>query len=163
VQERNHEPLDVGLSPRWHLTPGDGTSIVDAKDPRVLDVDDFRRWWRQRLIQEAAENRSHGRKLTRMAIALGGIALIGSALALKGGAPALLKRSSVVAPANHTARAKNPVGDIAGTPADVSTTPSAGLSGETPVAPEVDSQAVEGWPRRRRRTQANLSLLSGSP
>jgi hypothetical protein len=96
------------------------------------------------LIQGAAENRSHGRKLTRMAIALGGIALIGSALALKGGAPALLKGSSVVAPANDTARAQNPGGDTARTPADISTTPPAGLSGETPVAPEVDAQAVEG-------------------
>jgi hypothetical protein len=96
------------------------------------------------LIQDAAENRSHGQKLTRMAIALGGIALIGSALALKGGAPALLKGSSVVAPANETARAQSPGGDATGTPADISTTPPAGLSGETPVAPKVDAQAVEG-------------------
>jgi cell division septation protein DedD len=94
------EPLDVRSS------PGDETSIVNAKDPRALDVDDFRRWWRQRLIQEAPENRSQRRIPTRVAIALAGIALIGSALALKGGAPVQLNGSRVAPLANDTARAQ---------------------------------------------------------
>src|SRR6476659_3234096 len=29
------EPLDVRSSPQLRLTPGDGTSIVDAEDPRA--------------------------------------------------------------------------------------------------------------------------------
>ena len=41
------EPIDVRTPPQLHLTPGNETSIFDAEDPRALDVDDFRRWWRQ--------------------------------------------------------------------------------------------------------------------
>ena len=83
-------------------------------------------------------------KLPRMAIALTGFALISSALVLKGGVPPLLKTPPVVPPANDTARAHNFSGQTAGTPADISTMPPAGLSGTTPVAPVVDAQAVEG-------------------
>ena len=79
-----------------------------------------------------------------MAIALAGIALISSALVLKGGAPTPLKTPPVAPPANDIARAQNFSGETAGTPADISTMPPAGLSGTTPVAPEVDAQAVEG-------------------
>jgi hypothetical protein len=129
------EPLDV-RSPS-----GDR-----AKDPRALDVDAFRRWWRQRVIQEVAEKRSHRRIPTGVAITLAGIALIGSALALKGGAPTLLKRSTIVAPANDTAKVQNLGGETAGTPADISTMTPAGLSGSTPVAPEVDAQGRDGQP-----------------
>jgi len=68
--KQSTEPFDVRPSPQSHLTPGHGTSIADAEDPRALDVDDFRRWWRQSLTPEGAENRSPRRKLTRMAIAL---------------------------------------------------------------------------------------------
>jgi SPOR domain len=114
------EPLDVRSS------PGDGTSIVDADDPRT--VDDFRRWWRQKLPQGAAQDHSRGRKLTLIAIALAGIALIGSALA-----PALLKRPPVAPPANHAVRA-----ETAGTPADISS------MSPTPASPEADSQAIDG-------------------
>ena len=138
------EPFDVRSSPQLHLTPGIGTSIVDAEDPRALDVDDFRRWWQQRLAQEAAHDRSRGRKLTRMAIALAGVALISSALALKGGAPKLQKTPTVAPPPDSIARAQNLGGEIAGTPADISTMPPAGRLGATPVAPEVEAQAVEG-------------------
>jgi hypothetical protein len=74
--------------------------MVDSQDSRALDVDDFRRWWQQSLTQEAAQNPPRGRKLTRMAIALAGIALISSALALKGGAPNAARRT----PANDIAR-----------------------------------------------------------
>jgi hypothetical protein len=117
---------------------------VDAEDTRAFDVDDFRRWWQQRLAGEAAQDRSRGRKSTRVAIALAGIVLISSALALKGGAPTLLKTPPVAPPANDIARAQNFSGQTAGTRADISTTPLAGPSGATPVAPEVDAQAVEG-------------------
>ena len=138
------EPLDVRSPPQLHLPPGNGTSIVDAEDPRTLDVDDFRRWWQQRLAGEAAQDRSRGRKLPRMAIALTGFALISSALVLKGGVPPLLKTPPVAPPANDIARAHNFSGQTADTPADISTMPPAGLSGTTPVAPVVDAQAVEG-------------------
>ena len=142
--EESTEPLDVRSPPQLHVPPGNGTSIVDAEDPRTFDVDDFRRWWQQRLAGEVAQDRSQGRKLPRMAIALTGIALIGSALVLKGGAPALLKTPPVAPPANDIARAHNFSGQTAGTPADISTMPPAGLSGTTPVAPEVEAQAVQG-------------------
>ncbi|HZZ25543.1 MAG TPA: SPOR domain-containing protein [Roseiarcus sp.] len=79
-----------------------------------------------------------------MAIALTGFALISSALVLKGGVPPLLKTPPVVPPANDIARAHNFSGQTAGTPADISTMPPAGLSGTTPVAPVVDAQAIEG-------------------
>ena len=144
TRKESTEPLDVRSPPQLHVPPGNGTSIVDAEDPRTLDVDDFRRWWQQRLAGEAAQDRSRGRKLPRMAIALTGFALISSALALKGGAPALLKTPPVVPPANDIARAQNFSGQTAGTPADIGTMPPAGLSGTTPVAPVVDAQAVEG-------------------
>src|ERR1700722_5541870 len=138
------EPLDVRSSPQLQLPPGNGTSIVDAEDPRTLDVDDFRRWWQQRLVGEAAQDRSRGRKLPRMPIALTGFALIGSAFVLKGGVPPLLKTPPVVPPANDIARAHNFSGQTADGPADISTMPPAGLSGTTPVAPVVDAQAIEG-------------------
>ena len=137
------EPLDVRSSPQLQLPPGDGTSIVDAEDPRAFDVDDFRRWWQQRLVGEAAQDRSRGRKLPRMAIALTGFALISSALVLKGGVPPLLKTPPVAPPANDIARGHNFNGQIAGTPADISTMPLAGPPG-TQVAPVVDAQAIEG-------------------
>ena len=126
------------------MSPGNGPSIGDAEDPRTLDVDDFRRWWQQRLAWEPAQDRSQGRKPPRMAIALTGIAVIGSALALKEGAPALLKTPPIALPANDIARAQNFSGQTAGAPADISTMPPAGLSGTTPVAPVVDAEAVEG-------------------
>ena len=144
TRKESTEPLDVRSPPQLHVPPGNRTSIVDAEDPRTLDVDDFRRWWQQRLAGEPAQDRSQGRKLPRMAIALTGFALIGSALALKEGAPALLKTPPVAPPANDIARAHNLSGQTAGTPADIGTMPPAGLSGTTPVAPVVDAQAVEG-------------------
>ena len=79
-----------------------------------------------------------------MAIALTGIALIGSALVLKGGVPPLLKTPPVIPAANDIARAHNFSGQTAGTPADISTMPPAGLLDTTPVAPEVEAQAVQG-------------------
>ncbi len=138
------ELLDVRSSPQLHLTPGDGTSMVDSEDPQALDVDDFRRWWQHGLTQEAAQNRSRGRKLTRMAVALAGVALISSALSFKGGAPIPPTTPPTAPSANDIARTQNHSGETAGTPADISTMPPAGLSGTTPVAPEVDAQAVEG-------------------
>ena len=138
--EESTEPLDVRSPPQLHVPPGNGTSIVDAEDPRTLDVDDFRRWWQQRLAGEA----SQGRKLPLMAIALTGFALISSALVLKGGVPALLKTPPVAPPANDIVRAHNFSGQTAGTPADISTMPRAGLLGTTPVASEVEAQAVQG-------------------
>jgi hypothetical protein len=79
-----------------------------------------------------------------MAIALTGIALIGSALALKGGAPALLNTPPVMPAANDIAWAHNFSGQTTGTPADISMMPPAGLLNTTPVAPEVEAQAVQG-------------------
>jgi SPOR domain len=125
------EPLDVRSSPQSHLKLGDGTSIVDSDDPRA--VDDFRRWWQQGLPQGAAQDHFGGRKLTRMAIALAGIALFSSALG------PTLKRPPVAPLANDTVRAVT-----AGTPADSSSKSPTGVSAATPVAPEVDPQAVDG-------------------
>jgi hypothetical protein len=130
------EQLDVRSSPQPHLKPG------AAKNPRALDVDDFRRWWRQRLIHEPAENRSHERKPPRMAIALAGIALIGSAIVLKESAPTPLKGPPVAPLAIDIATAQNPGGPTAGTPADK--TPPAGLSGARPVTLGVDAQVEDG-------------------
>jgi hypothetical protein len=144
TRKESTEPLDVRSPPQLHVPPRNGTSIVDAEDPRTLDVDDFRRWWQQRLAGEAAQDRSRGRKLPRMAIALTGIGLISFALALKGGAPTLLKTPPVAPLANDIARGQNFSGQTAGTPADIGTMPLAGPSGVTPVAPQVDAQAVEG-------------------
>jgi hypothetical protein len=72
---------------------------------------------------------------------MAGIAFFGSALALKGSAPTLLKGSTIVAPANDTAKAQNVEGETAGTPADL-----AGLAGATSVAPEADAQGRDGLP-----------------
>ena len=145
VQARNStEPLDVRSPPQLHVPSGNGTLIVDVEDPRTFDVDDFRRWWQQRLAWEPAQDRSRGRKLPRMAIALTGFALISSALALKRGAPALLKTPPIALSANDIAKAQNFSGQTAGTPAGIGTMPLAGPSGATPVAPEVDTQALEG-------------------
>ena len=144
TRKESTEPLDVRSPPQLHVPPGNGTSIGDAEDSRAFDVDDFRRWWQQRLAGEAAQDRAQGRKLPRMAIALTGIALISSALVLKGGAPALLKTPPVVPAANDIARAQNLSGQTAGVPADIGTIPPTGLSGTTPVAPVADAQAVEG-------------------
>jgi cell division protein FtsN len=118
------------LSPRVgtvdvRSSPGDGTSIVDTDDSRT--VDDFRRWWQQKLPQAAAQDHSRRRKLTRVAIAVVGIALVSSALA-----PALLKRPPVAVTA-----------ETAGTPADISSMSPVGVSAATPIAPEVDAQAVD--------------------
>jgi hypothetical protein len=93
------------------------------------------------LAGEAAQDRSQGQKLTHIAIALAGIALISSALALKGGAPTT---PSVAPPANDIARAQNLSGQTADTPADISTMPPAGPPGATPVAPGVGARAVQG-------------------
>ena len=138
------EPFDVRSPPQLHVPPANGTSIVDAEDPRTLDVDDFRRWWQQRLAGEAAQDRSRGRKLPRMAIALTVFAPISSALVLKGGVPPLLKTPPVAPPTNDIARGHNFGGQTADAPADISTMPPAGRSGTTPVAPVVDAQALEG-------------------
>jgi hypothetical protein len=132
------EPLDVRSSPQLRLDPGDGTSIVDTDDPRA--VDDFRRWWQQRLPQEVTQDHSRGRKLTGMAIAVAGIALISSALALKGGTPTLLNRPPVAPPVSNIARAQNPSGQTEGTPADIGIM-LPGLSGATPVVRRVDAQS----------------------
>ena len=126
------ESIDLSLS----LQIADETSIVDAEDQHALDVEDFRRWWRQRLAQELTRDRLGGRKLTRMAIAFAGIALIGSIPAFEGGAPAPQKTP----PLNDIASVQNPGGEIAGAPADLSARPLAGLSDATPVAPAVDAQ-----------------------
>lgn len=116
-------------------THDDETSIVDAQDPRALDVDDFRRWWQQRLAREVAENRSRGWKLTPLALVLAGIAITGSIFALKGGAPDVLNGPPIVPSANDTGRSQTPSGATASTPADVSTMPSTELA--TAVVPKV--------------------------
>jgi hypothetical protein len=125
------------IEPQLRPTHSDATSIVDTDDPRAAD--DFRRWWRQRLIKEAAEKRSHRRIPTPVAITLAGIALIGLALALRGGVPAQLNRSTVAVAANDAAKAQ-PVS----TPADMSTMPPVGNSGAVPAAPAVDAQSGTG-------------------
>jgi len=92
-------------------------TLPDADDPQALDVDDFRRWWQQSLAQEPAENRFPSYTQTRLAIAAAGAVLVGSALALKGGAPTLKTRPAVVAPANDTSNvsgAMTPVATEAG-------------------------------------------------
>jgi hypothetical protein len=138
------EPLALRPRPQSHLTHDDGNSVADAEAPRPLDVEDFRRWWRQRSAGEAAQARSRGRKLTHMAIALAGIAVIGSVLALKGGGPALRNTLPLSPPANNIANAQNNSGKTTGPPSDISAMSRSGLSGAAPIAPEVDAQAVEG-------------------
>jgi hypothetical protein len=63
------------------------TTDVDA-NPQAPDVDDFRMWWEQGLAQDTAVGRPRGWKLTPTARAVVGVvAIIGTVLALKGGAP----------------------------------------------------------------------------
>src|SRR6516162_8425011 len=63
------------------------TADVDA-DLQAADVDDFRVWWEQGLAQDMAVGRPRGWKLTPTARAVVGVAaIIGTVLALKGGAP----------------------------------------------------------------------------
>ena len=118
------------------------TMAVDTDDQQVFDVDDLREWWKQGSSQGTTESRSRDRKLIVAACALVGIAIFGAVFADKGGAPGALNGQPVVPSADDTARAQNPGGDSASTPADVSTIPPTGLSGATPAAPKVDTQAV---------------------
>ena len=132
-------PFDVGSSPQLHSTvdggvihgvvgePVDGTANVEG--PQALDVDDFHRWWRHSLNQESTEKHYRGPKLTRLALSLGGIALVSSALALKEGAPTLLKGPTVARLANDLVRTNSSSGESAGASPDISTMPPA------PVAP----------------------------
>ena len=106
--------------------PVDGSSNFEG--PQDLDVDDFRRWWRQSKKQDTAEQRYRKPKLTRLVIAFGGIALVSSALAIKEGAPTLLMGPPAAPSAND-------IGESAGTSAEIGTMPSA------PVAP---AQAAGG-------------------
>jgi SPOR domain len=138
------ESTDVSLS----LQIAGETSIVDAEDQQALDVEDFRRWWRQRLAQESTQDRLGGRKLKRMAIAFAGMALIGSVPAFEGGAPAPQKTPSL----NDIASAQNAGGEIAGAPADLGAKPLVGLSDATPVAPEVDAQPAHGLDSKAQQT-----------
>ena len=117
IGKKAAEPFDVRSPPQFHPTvdrgvihgvveePVDGTSNVEGS--QGLDVDDFRRWWRQSWNQETAGKHYRGPKLTRMAIALGGIALVSSALALKEGAQTLL-RGPPAAPRAKAAAAARP-------------------------------------------------------
>ena len=136
------EPLDVRPSPQARLTHCDETSIADTEDSHALDVDDFRRWWRKRLPQEAAQNRSRRLRRMHLAATLGVIALISSVLAFKQGAPPVVKSPPVAA--NDTSKAHDVDGQTAGTSSDVNTIPQAGLSAATPNAPKLDAQVIEG-------------------
>jgi len=118
------------------------TTAVDTDDQQVVDVDDLREWWKQGSSQRTTESRSRDRKLIVAACALVVIAIFGSVFADKGGAPGMPNGPPVVPSADDTARAQNPGGDSASTPADVSTIPPTGLSDATPAPPKVDTQAV---------------------
>ena len=144
--KKSTEPLDVRPSPQSHQTDDAGTPIFDVDDPRAFDVDNFRRWWRQSSTREAAQDRSRGQKLTRMASALAGIALVGSALALRGVAPTLMKTPPLSPPADDIARVQNLNGETTGTTSNTSPMPRAGLTGATPIAP--DPQTGEGLPSK---------------
>ena len=140
--------------------PVDATSNVEGS--QALDVDDFRRWWRQSLTQETAEKHYHGPELTRMAIAFGVMVLVSSALALKEGEPTLLKGPPVAPPANDIVRTSNPGGESAGTSADISTIPPA------PVAPvqaaglasAAPAQTADPEPARLVSNRPNGTLIA---
>jgi hypothetical protein len=105
------------------------------------NLDEFERRLREIEEAEAAQESSRRRKLTGMTITLAGIVLISAALVLKGGSPTLLKRTSDALTADDIAGLQDLSGETAGRTADRST--NAAGSGVTPVAPEVDAQAVE--------------------
>ena len=130
------EPPDLRSPPQLHLKPGGGASIVDADDSRT--VDDLRRWWQQRLPQGAAQDHSRRQKLTRMAIAIAGIALISSAIA-----PTLLKRPPV-APR-------------------LSLTILAGRRQPERRQTSALCRRLESQQRRRSRLRSTLKLWRGSP
>src|SRR5271166_4205898 len=109
------EPLDVRLSPPSYLTHASEATIFDTEDPRALDVDDFRMRWQQGLDQEATKNRSRGWKVTRMAVALAAVAIVGSAFSLKVGAPSLPERPSAY---NGPVKAQPPGGETIATSTD---------------------------------------------
>ena len=116
---------------------GTKTTAVESEDEQAFDVDDLRAWWQRGLSQRRTESPSRDRKLIAAAGALVGVAIVGSVLALKVAAP---REPPVVPSANDIARAPE---NTASTSADVSTTPSTGLSRATPVVPTVDTQAVQ--------------------
>ena len=112
------------------------TTVVDSEDQQAFDIDDFRAWWKRGLAQGRTESPSRDRKLIEAAGALVGVAIVGSVLVLKVGAP---REPPVVPSANDIAR----VPENTASTSDVSTTPSTGLSLATPVVPTVDTQAVQ--------------------
>jgi SPOR domain len=116
---------------------GTKTTAVESEDEQAFDVDDLRAWWQRGLSQRRTESPSRDRKLIAAAGALVGVAIVGSVLALKVAAP---REPPVVPSANDIARAPE---NIASASADVSTTPSTGLSRAMPVVPTVDTQAVQ--------------------
>ena len=83
------QPFNVGPlrpSKRTHDERRE-TTDVDAY-LQAVDVDDFRMCWEQRIAQDRAQGRPRGWKLTPTARAVVGVAaIIGTVLALKGGAP----------------------------------------------------------------------------
>ena len=143
--------LDVKPWPQARLTH------VYTEDPHALDVDDFRRLWRQALPQEAGQKRSHRLSRTHLAAALGVIALISSVLAFKQGAPPVVKSPPVAA--NDTSKAHDVDGQTAGTSSSVNTIPQAGLSAATPNKPKLDAQVIEGWPPNPRLNLPVQNLL----
>ena len=132
-----HAPSDSGANLARRQSK---TTTVDSEDPQVFDIDDLRAWWKRGLAQGRTESPFRDRKLIEAAGALVCVAIVGSVLALNVGAPS---ERPVVPSANDLARAPSPSGETASTSANVSTTPSAGLSRPTPIGPTVDTQAVQ--------------------
>jgi SPOR domain len=97
--KQSTEPLNFRQPPS--RTTHEEVSIIAAGD-----IDDFRRWWQRRSVQERVENRSRGWKLATLPVALA--ALISSVFVLKGGVPSLTKAPSVVMDSNGRAKDQTP-------------------------------------------------------
>ena len=93
------------------LTETHDITAVDAEALLAVDVDDFRLWWEQGLARQATETRSQAWKLIAPAVAVAGIALVGSVYMLNGGAPSLPKESPGAAVSKDRATAQPPGGD----------------------------------------------------
>ena len=129
-------PAPSGSGAHFLVRRQSETTTVDSEDQQPFDIDDLQAWWKRGLTEGRAESPSRDRKLIQAAGALVAVAIVGSVLALKLGAP----RES---PVNDMARAPSPSGEIASTFADVSTTPSTGLSRTALLEPAVETQAVQ--------------------
>ena len=118
------------------------TTAVDSEDQQAFDVDDLRAWWKRGLSQGRTESPSRDRKLIRGGVRTGRRRHSWFSFRAQGRRAWCAKRAARRALRQRYCQGRTG-GETASTPADVSTMPPTGLSGATPVAPKVDTQACD--------------------